>query len=118
MPTFDDLKYEIRDSGVREKLFAIEAVEVEADAFMLLEYLKNEYAQKEILDSLEEYVDKSVAFEDADESVAHLHQIVLDVEEIATAIDKTARGVKTMLTRRGLVAADYDGASKKEKATA
>ena len=49
MPTFDDLKYEIRDSGVREKLFAIEAVEVEADAFMLLEYLKNEYAQKEIL---------------------------------------------------------------------
>jgi len=81
MPTFDDLKYEIRDSGVREKLFAIEAVEVEADAFMLLEYLKNEYAQKEILDSLEEYVDKSVAFEDADESVAHLHQIVLDVEE-------------------------------------
>ncbi len=81
MPTFDDLKYEIRDSGVREKLFAIEAVEVDADAFMLLEYLKNEYAQKEILDSLEEYVDKSVAFEDADESVAHLHQIVLDVEE-------------------------------------
>jgi replicative DNA helicase len=81
MPTFDDLKYEIRDSGVREKLFAIEAVEVDADAFMLLEYLKNEYAQKEILNSLEEYVDKSVAFEDADESVAHLHQIVLDVEE-------------------------------------
>ena len=81
MPTFDDLKYEIRDSGVREKLFAIEAVEVEADAFMLLEYLKNEYAQKEILNSLEDYVDQSVAFEDADESVAHLHQIVLDVEE-------------------------------------
>jgi hypothetical protein len=42
----------------------------------------------------------------------------LTVEEIATAIDKTARGVKTMLTRRGLVASDYDGASKKEKATA
>ena len=81
MPTFDDLKYEIRDSGVKEKFFAIEAVEVEADAFMLLEYLKNEYAQKEILNSLEDYVDQSVAFEDADESVAHLHQIVLDVEE-------------------------------------
>ena len=42
----------------------------------------------------------------------------MTVEEIATAIDKTARGVKTMLTRRGLVAADYDGAAKKEKATA
>ena len=42
----------------------------------------------------------------------------MTVEEIATAIDKTARGVKTMLTRRGLVAADYDGAAKKEKASA
>jgi transposase-like protein len=40
------------------------------------------------------------------------------VESIAEAIGKTARGVKTMLTRRGLVAADYDGASKKEKASA
>ena len=42
----------------------------------------------------------------------------MTVEEIAEQIGKTARGVKTMLTRRGLVAADYDGASKKEKATA
>jgi hypothetical protein len=42
----------------------------------------------------------------------------LTVEQIAEQIGKTARGVKTMLTRRGLVAADYDGASKKEKATA
>jgi len=40
----------------------------------------------------------------------------MTVEEIAEAINKTPRGVKTMLTRRGLVASDYDGASKKEKA--
>ena len=40
----------------------------------------------------------------------------MTVEEIAEAIGKTARGVKTMLTRRGLVAGDYDGAAKKEKA--
>ena len=38
----------------------------------------------------------------------------MTVEQIADAIGKTARGVKTMLTRRGLVAADYDGAAKKE----
>jgi len=42
----------------------------------------------------------------------------MTVEQIADAIGKTARGVKTMLTRRGLVAADYDGAAKKEKASA
>ena len=48
---------------------------------MLLQYLKNEYTQKEILDSLEDYVEHSVAFEDAQESVDHLHQIVLDIED-------------------------------------
>ena len=81
MPTIEDLKYEIRDSSTREKLFAVEAVEVDADPEMLLQYLKNEYTQKEILDSLEDYVENSVAFEDAQESVDHLHQIVMDIED-------------------------------------
>jgi signal transduction histidine kinase len=40
----------------------------------------------------------------------------LSVEDIAEKLGKTVRGIKTMLTRRGLVAANYDGASKKEKA--
>ena len=81
VPTIEDLKFEIRDSATREKLYAVEAVEVDADPQMLLEYLKNEYTQKEILDSLEDYVENSVAFENAQESVNHLHQIVLDVED-------------------------------------
>ena len=42
----------------------------------------------------------------------------MTVEAIAETIGKTARGVKTMLTRRGLTASDYDGAAKKEKASA
>jgi hypothetical protein len=40
----------------------------------------------------------------------------LTVEQIAETVGKTVRGVKTMLTRRGITAADYDGAAKKEKA--
>ena len=40
----------------------------------------------------------------------------MDVEDIAETIGKTVRGVKTMLTRRGLSAANYDGASKAAKA--
>ena len=40
----------------------------------------------------------------------------MTVEAIAETIGKTARGVKTMLTRRGLTAADYDGAAKAAKA--
>jgi hypothetical protein len=41
---------------------------------------------------------------------------ILTVEEIAEQIGKTARGVKTMLTRRGLTASNYDGAAKAAKA--
>ena len=81
VPTFEDLKFEIRDSATQEKILAIEALEVEADPSMLLQYLKNEYTQKEILYSLEKYIDHSISFEDAEESVSHLHQIVLDIED-------------------------------------
>lgn len=42
----------------------------------------------------------------------------MTVAEIASAIDKTERGLKTILTRRGIKVADYDGAAKKEKADA
>jgi len=40
----------------------------------------------------------------------------MTVEAIADSIGKTPRGVKTMLTRRGLAAADYNGAAKAAKA--
>lgn len=39
----------------------------------------------------------------------------MTVEDIAETIGKTTRGVKTMLTRRGLSASDYDGAAKAAK---
>ena len=40
----------------------------------------------------------------------------MTVEAIAEEIGKTPRGVKTMLTRRGISSADYDGAGKAAKA--
>jgi DNA-binding transcriptional ArsR family regulator len=42
----------------------------------------------------------------------------MTVEDIAAAIGKTVRGVKAMLTRRGISVADYDGAARREKAEA
>jgi len=39
----------------------------------------------------------------------------LTVAEIAEKTEKSERGIKTMLTRRGLTAKDYDGAKKKAK---
>ena len=81
LPSFDDLKLSIRDRKLQEKIFAIEAVEVEIDAWVLLEYVKNEYTQVEILDELDKFIDNSVAISDAEQNVEAIQQIVLDVSD-------------------------------------
>lgn len=81
LPSFDDLQFGIRHQATLEKVAAIKSIETDVDAFALLQYLKNEYTQKEILNSLEGYIDNSVLFADAEESVQQLHQIVLDIED-------------------------------------
>lgn len=81
LPTFDDLKLSIRDNSTKEKVFAIETIEVDIDPATLLEYLKNEYTQREILKELEDFIDSSLLFESAEESVDHLHSIVLSIED-------------------------------------
>jgi hypothetical protein len=57
---------------------------------------------------------------DTVDAVAALGDAVstMTVEAIAKAVDKTERGVRTLLTRRGIKVADYDGKAKKEKAEA
>ena len=57
---------------------------------------------------------KGAAKEDPLEGINGLEDMT--VEEIAEAIGKTVRGVKTMLTRRGISVFDYDGRARKEKA--
>jgi hypothetical protein len=47
---------------------------------------------------------------------AQIH--TMTVAEIAASVDKTERGLRTLLTRRGIKVADYDGAAKKAKAEA
>lgn len=51
----------------------------------------------------------------AEDPLATLNVAELTVEEISERLDRSPRGVKVMLTRRGLVAKDYDGAAKREK---
>lgn len=81
LPLFEDLQYEVRDRKLQEKIFAIESIDVEVDAWLLLDYLKNEYAQIEILDELDRYIDKTVAMATAEENIEQLQEIVLRVSE-------------------------------------
>jgi len=80
LPTFEDLKLSIRDITTKEKLYAVETVEVDAEAVQILDYLKNEHVQKEVLKRLEIFIDESVAFENAEEVLEHLHDIIVEVE--------------------------------------
>ena len=59
---------------------------------------------------------KGAAKEDVFAALTNIAEMT--VEAIAEAVDKSPRGVRTMLTRRGVKAADYDGAAKKAKAAA
>jgi replicative DNA helicase len=82
IPTFDDLRLAVRDATLRDRFFALEKVEeVDIDGATLLEYLKNEYTQIEIMNQLETYLSDSIAMESAQENIESLQNIVLSVEE-------------------------------------
>jgi hypothetical protein len=79
LPTFDDLKLSLRDQSIKEKIFAIETLEVDAEPHHLLEYLKNEYTHGELLNKIEGYVDGSVSMSSAEEHILALEDISVDM---------------------------------------
>jgi replicative DNA helicase len=79
LPTFDDLKLSLRDQSIKEKIFAIETLDVDSEASHLLEYLKNEYTHGEILNKLDKDVDTSVAMSSAEEHTLALEDISVDM---------------------------------------
>lgn len=81
LPTIEELKLATRDGPTLDKIYAIEAVEVEAEPFLLLDYLKNEFTQKETLFQLHKYVQDSISFETAEETLDSLYDIISRIED-------------------------------------
>ena len=81
LPSFEDLKMEIRSRDLQEKIHAIETVETDVPAYILLDYLKNQFTQNEILDRVEDFVDNQIAISDARENIDLLQEIVVQVED-------------------------------------
>lgn len=81
LPTIEELKLATRDSLTLDKIYAIEAIEVEAEPFLLLDYLKNEFTQQETLSQLYKYVEESIAFETAEETLESLYDIISRIED-------------------------------------
>ena len=79
LPTFDDLKLELRDQSLKEKIYAIESLEVDSNPYQLLEYLKNEFTQIEILGEVDNYIDISVGMSTADENIQAIEDIVVKI---------------------------------------
>jgi hypothetical protein len=80
LPKIEELKLSVRDSATLDKVYALDAISTDAEPFLLLDYLKNEYAQKEALFQLDRWVDKTIAFESAEEVVKSLQGISMDIE--------------------------------------
>jgi replicative DNA helicase len=81
LPTFEDLKLEVRSRELQEKIYAIETVETDVAPELLLDYLKNQFTQSEILTRIETFVDTQIAIGDARENIDLLQEIVVQVED-------------------------------------
>ena len=82
LPTFESINLSLRDGVLRERFSSLEKVEdVDIDGKTLLEYLKNEYTQIEIMSQLEKYLEDTIAIESAAENIEALQNIVLSVED-------------------------------------
>ena len=79
LPTFDDLILSIPSREVKEKVTALKSLDVDSEPYLLLEYLKNEFTQSEILDEVDKYLDNSVAMSRAEENIEAVENIVVNV---------------------------------------
>lgn len=82
IPSFEDLALSVRDPQLKDTIFALESSDdVDIEASQLLDYLKNEVVQIEIMDGLEDYLEKTIAISDAEENIEALHNIIITVED-------------------------------------
>lgn len=82
LPSFEILKLSTRSSKQLDKILAIEATElVEVDNHTLLEFLKNEYTQEEIMEQIYKYLNESIMVDSASESLDKLRAIITHIED-------------------------------------
>lgn len=82
LPSFEALKLSIRSNTILDKIYAIEAAEiVDLSNAQLLEFLKNEYTQEEIMAQISRYLDDSIMLDSAAENLQKLQEIIFSIEE-------------------------------------
>jgi len=81
LPTMEQLEAYTRDTPLKEKIAAIKSVETEIEAYQLLDYIKNEYAQDQAMVAIENYIDSTITTATAEEQIENLADIALKVAD-------------------------------------
>lgn len=81
LPTFEELRFEVRDEATLDKISLIEEEEVETESFLLLDYLKSEFTQKEVIAGLTKFVNESLTFDTAEETISGMYEVISTVEK-------------------------------------
>jgi hypothetical protein len=82
LPSFDDIMLSLRESSLKEKFSLIQATEhTDIPSSQLLEYIKGEFAEREALEQIEKFLDKSAVMGTAEEIVEELHSIAFGLED-------------------------------------
>lgn len=81
LPTFEDLKYEVRDQSTLDKIGLIEREVVDTEPYLLLDYLKSEFTQSEAIQGLEKFLDESMTYSSAEETIESLYTVITNVEK-------------------------------------
>lgn len=80
VPTFEELKFDAKGKRLQQKIAVVEQVEVDADAEILLEFLKSDYAQEVTFTNIEKLLNNSTAFDKVTDTVEHLQAMIVDLE--------------------------------------
>lgn len=81
LPTFEELKFDAKSKQLQQKIAIVEKIEVEAEAELLLEFLKSDYAQQLVFENVERLIESSTAFESANDTIESLQDIIVDIEK-------------------------------------
>lgn len=80
LPSFEELKFEVRDQSTLDKISLIEKEEVDAESIFLLDSLKSEFTQRELIVRLDKFVGDSIAHSTAEETIQSIYEVISEVE--------------------------------------
>lgn len=80
LPKFEDLLFVVRDTQTQDAIKIIENEDVEAESFTLLEYLKNTFTEKEVIQELDRFIENSITHTTAEETIDYLYDMISKVE--------------------------------------